>query len=441
MNHPIWPTRTLGELFNIGAGKAMSPAARLGERTYPFLRTANVFWGRLDLTTLDTMNFSEQEIETKSLRKGDLLVCEGGDIGRSAVWTGEVEKCGFQNHIHRLRPKSTETLPVFVMYYLQAGFTQLGVYEGAGNNTTIPNLSRGRLSALLVPTPPKPEQEKIATVLRKIQRAIEVEERLLATTRELKQSTMRHLFTHGLHGVPPKETPFGQVPKTWEIKPLSDWASVQTGATKGRKINTEDAIEVPYLRVANVQDGHLNLKEMKTITIRRDELPGYQLQNHDVVLTEGGDFDKLGRGFIWENQINPCIHQNHVFAVRVNREKLSARYFAYLAQSPYGKAYFLMVAHKTTNLACINTTKLRAFPVVRPELDEQREIASILQTIDRKISVHERKRATLRDLFQTMLHQLMTAQIRVDNLDIDTSEILDHHPPTRSLEAKPSPNN
>ena len=192
---------------------------------------------------------------------------------------------------------------------------------------------------------------------------------------------------------------------------------------KRAQISTEDAIEVPYLRVANVQDGHLDLTEMKTITIRRGELTGYQLQNDDVVLTEGGDFDKLGRGFIWENQITNCIHQNHVFAVRVNREKLLPRYFAYLAQSPYGKAYFLMVAHKTTNLACINTTKLRAFPVVCPELNEQSTIANILQIIDGKISIHERKRAALSDLFHTLLDKLLAAQIRVNDLDIDTSEV------------------
>lgn len=234
---------------------------------------------------------------------------------------------------------------------------------------------------------------------------------------------MRQLFTHGLRGEPQKETPFGQVPNSWDIKPLAQWAFVQSGATKGRVIRPEGAIEVPYLRVANVQDGHLDLSEIKSIRIRRDELDGYRLRNDDVVLTEGGDFDKLGRGFIWEGQIDPCVHQNHIFAVRVNLEILSPRYFAYLAQSPYGKAYFLTVAHKTTNLACINTTKLRAFPVLRPELDEQKEITGILQTIDRKISLHERKRAALSDLFQTLLHQLMTAQIRVNRLDINTSEV------------------
>src|SRR5439155_11732142 len=79
-----WPTTTVGDLFDIGAGKSVTPAARHGERRYPFLRTANTLWGRLDLTKVDSMHFSDEEIATKSLQKGDLLVCEGGDIGRSA---------------------------------------------------------------------------------------------------------------------------------------------------------------------------------------------------------------------------------------------------------------------------------------------------------------------------------------------------------------------
>jgi type I restriction enzyme S subunit len=296
------------------------------------------------------------------------------------------------------------------------------------NGVNHPRTSWHGLAGFRWDVPAQSEQEKIAATFWKIQRAIEVQSSLIAAARELKQSTLSQLFSQGLRSEPQKSTPYGVVPKSWEIKALSEWAVVRTGATKGRLIPPEDAIEVPYLRVANVQDGHLDLSEMKNIRIRRDELEGYCLQKDDVVLTEGGDFDKLGRGFIWEGQIDPCIHQNHIFAVRVNRDHLWPRYFAYLAQSPYGKEYFLTVAHKTTNLACINTTKLRAFPALRPELDEQKEIAAIMQTLDLKISVHERKRAALSDLFQTMLHQLMTAQIRVDKLHIDTSEVATPNP-------------
>jgi len=179
---------------------------------------------------------------------------------------------------------------------------------------------------------------------------------------------MRELFMRGLRGESRKELEFGAVPESWRTAFLSEVAEVQTGAAKGRKFIDADLVDVPYLRVGNVQEGHLDLSEMKTLRIRRAELDRYRLQDADVVLTEGGDFDKLGRGFIWRSELPVCIHQNHVFAVRTNRDVLLPEFFAYLVQSPYGKAYFLKIAHKTTNLACINSNKLKAFPIVLPTL-------------------------------------------------------------------------
>lgn len=271
--------------------------------------------------------------------------------------------------------------------------------------------------------PPLTEQRKIAAVLWKVQEAVQTEAAFVRNARALKKSLLRSLFMYGLRDQPRKETPYGEVPENWDIQLLSECAHVQTGVAKGRLIDSSEVIEVPYLRVANVQAGHLDLSEIKNIQIRRDELVRYSLRKDDVVLTEGGDFDKLGRGFIWDGQIEPCVHQNHIFAVRPRRDRLSPNYFAYLIQSSYGRGYFLAVAHKTTNLACINTNKLKAFPVLIPPLADQEKIAGILQTVDAKIAVHEAKQRALQDLFKTLLHQLMTAQLRVNHLDIDTSEV------------------
>jgi type I restriction enzyme S subunit len=182
---------------------------------------------------------------------------------------------------------------------------------------------------------------------------------------------------------------------------------------KGRRIDNGEAVEVPYLRVANVQDGYLDLAEIKNITIRRSEIARYSLQSGDVVLTEGGDFDKLGRGFIWNGEVPGCVHQNHRFAVRSNRAILVPEFLAYLTQSAFGKSYFLSVAHRTTNLACINTTKLKALPVLLPSLDEQHEIVGALQGIDKKIEVERRKSREVDVTFHTLLHNLMTGRVRM----------------------------
>jgi type I restriction enzyme S subunit len=187
---------------------------------------------------------------------------------------------------------------------------------------------------------------------------------------------------------------------------------VQTGVAKGRILDPDDAIPLPYLRVANVQDGFLDLEEIKTIDIRRREKERYMLQQGDVLLTEGGDFDKLGRGFVWNGEIPECVHQNHVFAVRLDRAELDPAFFSYQAQSSYGKAYFLSVAHKTTNLACINSSKLKAFPVLIPPLPEQKKIAHILSTVQRAIEMQERIIQTTTELKKALMHKLFIEGIR-----------------------------
>jgi len=271
------------------------------------------------------------------------------------------------------------------------------------------------------------EQTKIANLLWEIHHAISANQATLEAGTDLKRAAMRTLFTCGLKGEAQKETEFGLVPESWDEIPLDECATVQTGATKGRRFADAETIELPYLRVANVQDGHLDLTEIKKIRIRRSEVDRYRLLIGDVVLTEGGDFDKLGRGFIWRGEIELCVHQNHIFAVRPDRQRLLPEFFAYLAQSGYGKAYFLKVAHKTTNLASINSTKLKAFPVlIPPTIDEQREIVAILDAIDRKIDLHKRKRTVLDELFKSLLHKLITGEIRVGDLDLSalgTSEV------------------
>jgi type I restriction enzyme S subunit len=308
--------------------------------------------------------------------------------------------------------------PSFVYYLLRS--LDLSV---AAAGVSVPTLNRNLVHPLRILVPPLAEQQAIAHVLRTVQRAKEATEKVIAAARQLKQSLMRHLFTYGpvrveeADQVPQRETDYGAVPETWRTMPLSECAVVQTGVAKGRKLNGAEAISVPYLRVANVQDGYLDLSEIKTIEIRRSELSRFSLETGDVVLTEGGDFDKLGRGFIWNGEVPGCVHQNHIFAVRANRDLLMPEFLAYLTQSAYGKAYFLSVAHKTTNLACINTTKLKALPTLVPTKDEQKEIVASMKGVDQKLAIEERKRNALDLLFRTLLHHLMTGKVRVNELE------------------------
>jgi type I restriction enzyme, S subunit len=176
---------------------------------------------------------------------------------------------------------------------------------------------------------------------------------------------------------------------TWIKKRLESLATVQTGIAKGKK-GIQDPVDLPYLRVANVQDGHLDLREIKKITIPKKLIERYLLKVGDVLLTEGGDFDKLGRGTIWRGQIEFCLHQNHIFVVRPDPLVLIPEFFSYQASSPYGKKYFLSCSKQTTNLASINSTQLKHFPVLFPSLPEQKKIVEILEIWDEAIALTEK---------------------------------------------------
>jgi len=175
------------------------------------------------------------------------------------------------------------------------------------------------------------------------------------------------------------------LPAGWHRTHLDHLAEVQTGIAKGKTVNGA-SVTLPYLRVANVQDGHVDLSVVKEITLKPSAVNRYRLRAGDVLFTEGGDFDKLGRGTVWNGEIEPCLHQNHVFAVRPDIKKLLPEFLAFQAASEYGRRYFQLSSKQSTNLASINSTQLKQFPVLHPSLSEQRKIAEILRTWDEAIA-------------------------------------------------------
>jgi type I restriction enzyme S subunit len=202
-----------------------------------------------------------------------------------------------------------------------------------------------------------------------------------------------------------------QIPDGWKVKKLQQVAKIQTGLAKGKK-NIKNPIKLPYLRVANVQDGYLDLTEIKEIEVDQENIERYQLQMNDILLTEGGDFDKLGRGHLWKDEIPVCLHQNHIFVVRVNRDVLDPHFFSSLTGSEYGKKYFLSCAKQTTNLASINSTQLKNFPAIIPPLPEQRRITEILGTWDEAITFTGRLIEAKECRKKALMQQLLTGKVR-----------------------------
>jgi type I restriction enzyme S subunit len=409
-----WSIARLGDLFAIQQGKALSPKARSGPRRRPFLRTANVYWGRIDLSTLDEMHFEESEEKRLALRAGDLLVCEGGDIGRTAMWEGQLRVCLYQNHLHRLRPRCSDVDPLFHMYWMQAAWTALELYGGAGNKTTIPNLSRSRLATVAVPLPPLPEQRAIAHVLRTVQRAKEATEGVIAALKELRKSLMRHLFAYGpvpvdqADQVPLKETEIGPVPEGWEVVELGQVVRVSGEVVDPVRVPAERYVGLEHLEPGSTRIrtwGHAGeVRSLKTVFQPGDVLYGKLRPYLDkAALAE------------W-----PGICSTDILVLRTEG-RLLADFLAYLAHArlfvDYALATTTGVNHPRTSWKA-----LQSLPIPLPPLPEQRAIAQILRTIDRKIEAEENRKVALGVLFKTLLHNLMTGKVRVVGLLCEAPE-------------------
>lgn len=191
-----WELVSIGNVFEIEQGISLKGNLANDDQGTPFLRTSNVYWGHIELQTVSRMRLVDDAPPHKLLSRGDLLVCEGGEIGRAAVWNGEIDECLFQNHLHRLRPIDRSRMHArFAMAWLEEGFKHRSVYEGAGNRTTIPNLSRARLAELLIPHPSLDEQREIVTILDAIDKKIDLHQRKRAVLDDLFKALLHKLMT------------------------------------------------------------------------------------------------------------------------------------------------------------------------------------------------------------------------------------------------------
>nr|WP_296053427.1 restriction endonuclease subunit S [uncultured Blautia sp.] len=193
--------------------------------------------------------------------------------------------------------------------------------------------------------------------------------------------------------------------KGWSEAKLESMADVVSGITKGRKTKSEDLTEVPYMAVSNVKDGYIDWTTVKTIEATQQEIEQYRLLADDVLMTEGGDPDKVGRGAIIKEPLENCIHQNHIFRVRLDESMILPEFFAEYLQHQRSKRYFLGCAKQTTGIASINMTQLRALPVLIPPLSKQEEFVLFKSQVDKsKVEVQKALDETQK-LFDSLMQQ------------------------------------
>lgn len=349
----------------------------------------------------------------KGIRVNDLLVSTvrpnlNAVAQVTAELDGQIASTGFA--VLRPDPKRIHPRYLFFRVITDAFISDMVAQaKGAG----YPAVSDRIVSNHKLPLPPLSEQHRIVEILDQA----DALRRQRREADELSKRILPALF----------QEMFGDLRRNlngWDTSDLGELTEIVSGITKGRRTNESNLREVSYLSVANVQDGHLWMDNIKVIEASEAEIKRYRLRPDDLVLTEGGDPDKLGRGALWTGEIGECIHQNHVFRVRTASPRVLPIFLSTLTASEYGKAYFFSVAKKTTGIASINKRQLSAFPVVIPPIDLQQKFAKALETLNANIKNQATSAATLETLFQTLLHRAFDGSLTAKWREAQGKELL-----------------
>jgi len=189
-----WEIKKVDDAFNLILGKMLSKVSKKGKSPFPYLANRNVQWDKLDLSDLDWMDFSDAEREKLELLQEDLLVCEGGEVGRTAIWNNEMKECYFQKAIHRLRSKDRSVLPRFMLRYMRFA-AQSGLFTNFTSQTSISHLTQEKLKTLPLIRPKVPEQERIIKIFDNQDELASQEDAMLKKLQLLKQGLMQDLLS------------------------------------------------------------------------------------------------------------------------------------------------------------------------------------------------------------------------------------------------------
>jgi restriction endonuclease S subunit len=351
----------------------------------------------IGLEHIDSENIHITRMGSPDDVNGQKLRCYPGDVifGRRRAYQRKAAVCeveGFCSaHSLVLRANPEIIDPKLFPFFLHSdAFMHRAMDISVGSLS--PTINWGTLKKQEFLLPPKDQQAQLAELLWAMDEVVEENDNTVRASDRLFHSWLNSRINSK---------------QGWDTTRLDRVALVQTGIAKNSKLSeVEGVVERPYLRVANVQDGFLDLSEMKTIHVKVNDLERFSLENEDLLLTEGGDFDKLGRGYVWQNEVPNCLHQNHIFVVRAKKEVLNPWFLSLMTRSKYGKLYFLRIAKKTSNLASINSSQLKELRVFLPSIEVQETIVAEMNSLVTSLQKLDENKRTTTKLQKSLINQV-----------------------------------
>jgi type I restriction enzyme S subunit len=394
-----WGVSTVGAEFSIQLGKMLDAEKNVGVPK-PFLGNRAVQWGRIDLDDIGEIKLTLSDLKRFRLRDGDLLVCEGGDIGRAAIWRQPIEECYFQKALHRLRPIRGYNRSLMLNMLQRLAFT--GFLLNFVTQTSIAHLPKDKFQTVPIPLPPtKAEQEAIAEALSDADALIESLEQLLAKKRQIKQGAMQELLT-GKKRLPG----FGG---EWEVTRLGECLFERPDyGINAAGVEYSDQLPT-YIRITDITDDG-RFKPEPLVSVEHSDSAHYYLSEGDLVIARTGA--SVGKSYLYRQADGDLVFAGFLIRVRPDSSKLLPIFLFNFVQS---KTYWnwVRLMSMRSGQPGINGNEFTVLPLTIPGIEEQTAIATLLTDMDAELVALEAKLAKARQIKQGMMQELLTGRIRL----------------------------
>jgi type I restriction enzyme, S subunit len=359
-------------------------------------------------------NYYSGKIDDKYLiHKGDILISWSASLG-TYLWN--LGDAWVNQHIFKAIPDESKINRDF--FYWAMIYTIERIAKNARGSTmhhvTGKEFKQSELAVPLI----RSEQRRIAFVLATVQNAIEQQNELIALTRELKASLMYKLFSEGLRGEKQKNTEIGLIPVSWNVMELGKTVEYIDYGYSAPIPKTEPENGIKIVSTADInKDGEILYWKVRLTNAPQQTIKRLTLKDGDVLFNWRNSAELIGKTGVFEQQTQSHIFASFILRIRCDEEKTHNNFLKYLLNHYRQQGIFVKLSRRAVNQANYNRNEISLLKIPFPEYEEQCEIAKNIIVVENKILLHESKKKLLEDLFRTLLHQLMTAQIRVNDIE------------------------
>lgn len=420
-----WNFRLLKRDFTVTLGKMLQPVQHNKTETEEYyLRSANLRWEGVDITDVRKMWFAPLEKRKLTLQYGDLLVSEGGDVGRTSFWENELSNCYIQNAINRVRAKKKNSTRY--LYYWLYLIKRIGYIDAVVSRITIAHLTAEKLDRIPFIKPPVPVQHRIAAYLDKtcaaIDKTIATKQKQLEILDSLRKSIIHKAVTRGLDdSVELKDSGvewLGRIPRHWQFRQIKRDFHITLGKMLQPHQKEDKESEEYYLRSANIKWDNADLSDVRKMWFSPTEKKRLKLKYNDLLVSEGGD---VGRTSIWKNELLDCFIQNAINRVRTHK-KDSTKFLYYWLFLIKHIGYIDAIVSRIT-IAHLTAEKLEKIYYTRPPVAEQNDIVIFLDKKINEISKIEgiitSQISTLEQYRKSLIHECVTGKRKITEDDVN----------------------